>query len=117
MISPHTSKNPEEVSAVEQKRSLRAVQPGEKPEPKPVFASISEAIEAGSSRDVLASMRKQLASKLDADEVSSNALTSAYKELRELDTLIRRADAEAAAEEVKHGDELGQRRSFNAAAI
>jgi len=49
--------------------------------------------------------------------VSSNAIASAYKELRELDRLIRHADAEAAAEEAKHGDEVRRRRSFNAAAI
>ena len=33
---------------------------------------------------------------LDAGEVSSNAIASAYKELRELDRLIRQADREAA---------------------
>ena len=35
-----------------------------------------------------------LADKLDRGEVSSNSIASAYKELRELDRLIRLADAE-----------------------
>ena len=55
-------------------------------------ASITESLD-GTSRDVLASMRRALAKKLDAGEVSSNAIASAYKELRELDRLIRAMDA------------------------
>jgi hypothetical protein len=62
-----------------------------KPEPK----NISEAL-SGSTRDVLGAMRKALAKKLDDGEVSSNAIASAYKELRELDRLIRLADRESA---------------------
>lgn len=103
---------------MEPKRPLRAVQPGESPAQKPAPATITEAVEAGDARDVLAAMRKQLAQKLDSGEVSSNAIASAYKELRELDRLVRLADAEAAAEEAKqHGDEVSRRRSFNATAI
>lgn len=76
------------------KTHLAAVPPGaraKKPEPK----NISEAL-AGSTRDVLGAMRKALAKKLDDGEVSSNAIASAYKELRELDRLIRIADRESA---------------------
>ena len=95
------------------KSHLAAVPPGaraKKAEPK----NISEALD-GSSRDVLGAMRKALAKKLDAGEVSSNAIASAYKELRELDRLIRLADREAAeaAEEVS-GDVDD---SFDASAI
>lgn len=74
------------------KKHLSAVPEGAtaKREPK----NISEALD-GSSRDVLAAMRKALAKKLDAGEVSSNAIASAYKELRELDRLIRLADQDA----------------------
>lgn len=97
-------------------RPLRAVKPGEKP-PKPVTPkTISAAVESGSSRDVLAAMRKALAKKLDAGEVSSNAIASAYKELRELDRLIRLAD-DAAAEEAKSGAKTQRRRSFDQAAL
>lgn len=56
--------------------------------------NITEAL-SGSGRDVLVAMRKALAKKLDADEVSSNAIASAYKELRELDRLIRLAERDA----------------------
>lgn len=73
--------------------ALRAVGPNEKPkksEPK----NIVEAID-GTSRDVLAAMRRTLARKIDAGEVSSNAIASAYKELRELDRLIREEDRRA----------------------
>lgn len=102
---------------MERKRSLRAVQPGETAPRKKVSASISAAVETGTARDVLASMRKALAKKLDDGEVSSNAIASAYKELRELDRLIRLADAEAAAEgERQHGSSR-DRRSFNPTAI
>lgn len=53
--------------------------------------TITEALD-GTPRDVLAAMRHALAKKLDAGEVSSNAIASAYKELRELDRLIRVMD-------------------------
>lgn len=70
-----------------------------KPEPK----NISDAL-TGSSRDVLYAMRKALAKKLDDGSVSSNAIASAYKELRELDRLIRLADHEAAQPERETAD-------------
>ena len=73
------------------KGHLSVATPGSvKPEPK----NISEAL-GGSSRDVLWAMRKALAKKLDDGDVSSNAIASAYKELRELDRLIRLADQDA----------------------
>lgn len=94
---------------------LRAVQDGDAPRPP---MSIGEAVESGSGRDVLASMRRALARKLDNDEIASNAIASAYKELRELDRLIRLADEEAAAEEARrNADSRRGRRSFNATAI
>jgi len=95
------------------KRHLSAVAPGtpaKKPEPK----NISEALD-GSSRDVLAAMRKALAKKLDAGEVSSNAIASAYKELRELDRLIRLADHDAAHAERETQGDVDDR--FDASAI
>ena len=74
------------------KGHLSVAEPGaRRPEPK----NISEAL-TGSSRDVLAAMRRALAKKLDDGEVSSNAIASAYKELRELDRLIRLSDADHA---------------------
>ena len=93
---------------------LRAVTPGEKA-PRKTPKSITEALD-GSSRDVLAAMRRALAKKLDDGEVSSNAIASAYKELRELDRLIREADA---AEDQENRDERPTRgrRSFDASAI
>ena len=99
-------------------KRLRAVKPGDKPAPS-VPTSISDAVASGSNRDVLAAMRRQLAKKLDAGDVSSNAIASSYKELRELDRLIRLADAEREAEEAKANGSGGQqpRRSFNATAI
>ena len=71
---------------------LRAVTPDEKParrDPK----NISDALD-GSSRDVLAAMRKALAKQLDTGQIAGNAIASAYRELRELDRLIRQADVE-----------------------
>jgi len=55
--------------------------------------SITAALE-GTGRDVLAAMRAKLAKQLDKGEISSNSIASAYRELRELDRLIRLADAE-----------------------
>ena len=84
------------------KKHLAAVPPdarATKAEPK----SITEAID-GSGRDVLAAMRRALARRLDAGEVSSNAIASAYKELRELDRLIRLADRESEQREDHDGD-------------
>lgn len=95
-------------------RKLHAVQPDEKPTTP---QTISAAVESGSGRDVLAAMRRALARKLDEGEVSSNSIASAYKELRELDRLIRVADAEAAAEEARKGDEIRRRRSFTASSL
>jgi len=97
-------------------RPLRAVQPGEKPSTPATPKTISEAVESGSGRDVLASMRAALAQKLDANEVSSNAIASAYKELRELDRLIRAADLQAAAEG-EASSESKQRRTYRPTAI
>ena len=89
----------------------------EAPKPREVPKSITAALE-GTSRDVYAAMRKQLAAKLDAGEVSSNAIRSAYQELRELDRLIRAEDAaEAAERESRERDEQRGRRSFDASAI
>lgn len=95
---------------------LRAVGPDEKA-PTRTPKSITEAVEQGTSRDVLASMRIALARKLDAGEVSSNAIASAYKELRELDRLIRLFDAEREAEEERASVDQRARRTFNASAI
>lgn len=95
------------------KTHLAAVPPGakaEKPEPK----NISEALD-GSTRDVLAAMRKALAKKLDDGDVSSNAIASAYKELRELDRLIRLADADVAHAEREARADVDD--SFDASAI
>lgn len=91
-------------------RKLRAVAPGEKP--APTYKSITDALE-GSSRDVMVAMRKALAKKLDAGEVSSNAIASAYKELRELDRLIRLSDDE---EDERSGPRRGDE-AFDASAI
>ena len=77
------------------KKHLAAVPPGARAKKKPEPKNISEALD-GTSRDVLGAMRKALAKKLDDGEVSSNAIASAYKELRELDRLIRLADRDAA---------------------
>ena len=105
------------MSVVTEKR-LRAVRPDET---RPVPTSISEAVSSGSGRDVLAAMRRQLAKKLDDGEVSSNSFASSYKELRELDRLIRSADAAADAEfdaEAEKNGRTGEgRRSFKASAI
>lgn len=96
---------------------LRVAGPDEKPA-KEAPKTISEAVESGSGRDVLASMRKALAKKLDDGDVSSNAIASAYKELRELDRLIRIADAEAEEEAKKRANSgAAGRRSFDASAI
>lgn len=90
---------------------LRAVAPGETA-PKKVHAKIADALE-GSSRDVLASMRRALAKKLDDGDVSSNAIASAYKELRELDRLIRQIDAAVEGER----DDSDVDETFDASAI
>lgn len=96
------------------KPPLRAVAPDEKPARRSQPKNITEALD-GSSRDVLWAMRRALAKKLDDGEVSSNAIASAYKELRELDRLIRQADREAA--EVAEGDRPDVDDTFDASAI
>ena len=100
-------------------KRLRAVQPGEivAPKVREVPTSIGAAVAAGTSRDVLAATRRKLAEAMDAGEVSSNSLASVSKELRELDRLIRLADAQEVAEEEKHGDQGRTRRAFNASAV
>ena len=95
------------------KKHLATVPAGaraKKPDPK----NIVEALD-GTGRDVLAAMRKALAKKLDDGEVSSNAIASAYKELRELDRLIRLADAATAARSDR-GDDDGDE-AFDASAV
>lgn len=84
-------------------------------DPPRVPQTITEALDGG-PRDVLAAMRLALAKKLDAGEVSSNAIASAYKELRELDRQIRAMDDAARQEEQRRADSR-PRRSFNASAL
>lgn len=96
------------------KAHLSAVPPGAKAAKKVEPKNISEAL-SGSSRDVLGAMRKALAKKLDDGEVSSNAIASAYKELRELDRLIRLADQDAAQAERETQGDVDD--SFDASAI
>lgn len=96
------------------KTSLKVVNPGDTPPArKPVSAKITESLD-GSTRDLLASMRLALAKKLDANEISSNSIASAYKELREIDGQIRVLDAEAM--EVEAGGRLKDA-EFDATAI
>lgn len=85
------------------KGHLSAVPPNAQARKKPEPKNISEAL-SGSARDVLVAMRKALAKKLDDGEVASNAIASAYKELRELDRLIRLADRDAARDDEKRDD-------------
>ena len=92
---------------------LAAVPPGARAK-KPAPKNISEALD-GSSRDVLYAMRKALAKKLDDGDVSSNAIASAYKELRELDRLIRVADRDAAEAAQETRSDVDDR--FDASAI
>ncbi len=95
---------------------LHAVGPGDAPAPRRrVHSKITDALE-GSSRDVLAAMRRALAKKLDDGEVASNSIASAYKELRELDRLIRAIDSAEEADQ-DDGREQSGRRSFDASAI
>lgn len=95
------------------KPNLHAVGPGETAAPRKVHTRIANALE-GTNRDVLASMRLALAKKLDDGDVSSNAIASAYKELRELDRLIRQLDA---ATEESRADESDVDDTFDASAI
>ena len=93
---------------------LRTVSDDERPAPPATPKTITEALNGG-PRGVLAAMRHSLAKKLDASEISSNAIASAYKELRELDRLIRSIDAAQAEKDgpnARHGDEV-----FNPQAI
>lgn len=93
---------------------FRTVADDERPVPPVTPKTITEALD-GDPRDVLAAMRYALASKLDAGDISSNAIASAYKELRELDRLIRSMDSAKAEEggaSARHGDE-----AFNPQAI
>ena len=84
--------------------------------PRPPAEKIADALN-GSGRDVLASMRLALAKKIDAGEVSSNAIASAYKELRELDRQIRAMDAADEQEAARRADVTRSQRSFSASAI
>jgi hypothetical protein len=93
---------------------LSVVPPGAKP-PKAEPKNISDAL-GGSSRDVLAAMRKALAKKLDDGDVSSNAIASAYKELRELDRLIRAIDYRDEQDGAAGGDEV-EDGTFDASAV
>ena len=97
------------------RKHLQAVDPNA-PAQKVTPKSITEALD-GSNRDVLAAMRHALARQLDAGEVSSNSIASAYKELRELDRLIRAADEADRQEGERRGSDDRTRRSFNASAI
>ena len=97
------------------KPSLRAVTPDEVAPKRPDPKNISEAL-SGTGTDVLVAMRKALAKKLDDDSIASNAIASAYKELRELDRLIRVAEREA-TESVEENASRDVDTAFDASAI
>lgn len=84
--------------------------------PRPPSERIADALD-GSGRDVLASMRLALAKKLDDGEVSSNAIASAYKELRELDRQIRAMDEAERQEADRRADVNASRRSFTTSTL
>lgn len=90
---------------------LRPVKPNEKAPKKPP-KSITEAL-GGSSNDVLVAMRRALARQLDDGKIASNSIASAYKELRELDRLIRAAEQDAEPEHAS--DDVDD--TFDASAI
>lgn len=95
---------------------LRPVGPDEKPPQPEKPKTLGEAIE-GSRLDVLAAMRRALTKKIEDGDVSSNAIASVFKELRELDRLIRDAQAaEEGAEEVSRGSSGGDG-AFDSSAI
>ena len=52
-----------------------------------------------------------------AGEVSSNAIATAYKELRELDRQIRVIDEAESQEEQRRDEQRRSRRAFNASAL
>lgn len=89
---------------------LRPVKSGEKA-PKRQPATITEALD-GSSTDVLVAMRRALAQQLDEGKIASNSIASAYKELRELDRLIRAAEQSAVSEQP--GDDIDDTFDVNA---
>lgn len=98
------------------KPTLRVARQGETPATPATPSTITEALEGG-SRDVLAAMRLALAQQLDAGLVSSNAIASAYKELRELDRQVRAIDAAADQEDQRRAGAGGTRRTFSASAL
>lgn len=90
---------------------LRAVDPDEKvPAAKP--KSVLESLDC-SSREVLVALRRTLAKKIDDGEIASNSIASAFKELRELDRLVRLIDD--AQEDGARDDDTDE--SFDASAI
>lgn len=92
------------------KPHLRVTDPNEKAaKPK----TISEAAE-GTSLDLLRSMRRALAKRLDANEIAGNSIASAYRELRELDRLVRLAEADEAEQAATKRSGSGE---FDASAV
>ena len=77
--------------------------------------SITESLDAG-RREVLVALRLQLAQKLDAGDIASNAIASAYTKLQSLDDDIRSLDA-AEQEEERRATPSASRRSFNIKAV
>ena len=98
------------------KPHLAVVGPNDRaPDAKPaqVPESLAEAL-SGSRFQFLAAMRKQLVDKIMADEISSNAIASTFKELREIDRLMR---AEVRASEGGSGDDDLEDEEFDPLAI
>ena len=93
-------------------KQLRLAAEGDAPSIAP--ESIVDALDAG-PREVLAAMRFALAAQLDAGLIASNAIASAYKELRELDRQVRAFDAAHEQEDQRRASST--RRTFSAAAL
>ena len=97
------------------KSTLRSVSDDETAPPVE-SASITDSL-VGSRRDVLASMRRQLAEKLDSGEIASNAIATSMGKLQELDHQIRSLDSAAEQEAQRDAQSSRARPKFTASAI
>ncbi len=85
------------------KPKLRVIGPDEKAPIKRAPESLTEALK-GDRWEFLAAMRQDLVEKIECGGIASNSIATTFKELREIDRLMRAE--ERAAEGGVHDDDL-----------
>ncbi len=97
------------------KPTLRAVSPDEAPKPRKVPTTVAQAVESGTRRDELVTMRARIARAIDDPDIRGADLAALTRRLLEASKELEALDK--AAEEEGHGADVSPDEDWDASAI